>query len=206
MEEDSIQLGVESVDNEISYANFDVDWVERNGSWNFNSHLLVLNHLIQGENPLTVQLTEVSFWILVNDIPHGFMSEVVAKQLGNFVGTFLEYDTSVVQLAYGGIIRLRVRLDVGHGESFCPIRAINPNQEYEYKWYISLRAQSKRTMAWRSQLLVEDSGEKGPSYANSSFDGEMAIREEENSPMHNLDGLKRPRTLSFTSGVSANKD
>ncbi|MBA0808815.1 hypothetical protein Gohar_024524 [Gossypium harknessii] len=94
MEEDSIQLGVESVDNEISYANcfvgmfrtssvvhfqairstlanvwyriggvsisdlengqflfrfycqVDVDRVERNGSWNFNSHLLVLNHLI----------------------------------------------------------------------------------------------------------------------------------------------------------------
>lgn len=34
----------------------------------------------------------------------------------------------------------------------------------------------------------------------------MAIREEENSPMRNLDGLKRPQTFSFASGVSANKD
>nr|KJB60718.1 hypothetical protein B456_009G322000 [Gossypium raimondii] len=123
VEEDFIQLGAESVDNGISYANCFVGmfltsivvhfqamisilanvWhpigggvsisdlengrflfqfyfeVERNDPWNFNSHLLVLHRLVQGENPLTVQLTEVNFWILVNDIPHGFTSKGVAK-------------------------------------------------------------------------------------------------------------------------------
>ncbi|KAH1064269.1 hypothetical protein J1N35_029256 [Gossypium stocksii] len=127
VEEDFIQLGAESVDNGISYANYfvgtfltssevhfqamrstlanfwhpiggvsisdlengwflfrfyfeiDADRVERNGLWNFNFHLLVLHRLVQGENLLTVQLTEENFWILVNDIPHGFMSEGVAK-------------------------------------------------------------------------------------------------------------------------------
>ncbi|MFQ6649799.1 hypothetical protein Gotur_022515 [Gossypium turneri] len=136
VEKDSIQLGVESVDNGISYANcfvrefltssvvhfqamrstlanvwhpiggvsisdlkndqflfwfyfeVDVDRVERNGPWNFNSQLLVLHYLVQGENSLTLQLTEVNFWILVNDIPYGFMSEGVAKQFGNFFGDF----------------------------------------------------------------------------------------------------------------------
>ncbi|MBA0783036.1 hypothetical protein Gotri_000822 [Gossypium trilobum] len=41
---------------------------------------------------------------------------------------------------------------------------------------------------------------------SDSFDDEMVICEEENSPMHNLDRLKRPRTFSFASGVSTNKD
>ncbi|MBA0874161.1 hypothetical protein Goshw_012755 [Gossypium schwendimanii] len=166
VEKDSIQLGLESVDNGISFANcfvrkfltssvvhfqamrstlanvwhpiggvsisdlendrflfqfyfeVDVDRVERNGRWNFNSHLLVLHCLIQGENSLTLQLTEVNFWIPVNDI-----------LMGHYVNT-----------------------------------------------------------------------------VSDSFDDEMVIREEENSPIHNLDGLKRPRTLSFALGVSANKD
>ncbi|MBA0699030.1 hypothetical protein Goari_000703 [Gossypium aridum] len=192
VEKDSIQLGVESVDNGISFANcfvrkfltssvvhfqamrctlanvwhpiggvfisdlendrflfrfyfeVDVDRVERNGPWNFNSHLLVLHRLVQWENSLTLQITEVNFWILVNDIPY------------------------VVQLAYKGIMRLRVWLDVG-----------------------SLLKRKKK-------LLLSN--------VSDSFDDEMVIREEENSPMHNLDGLKRPRTLSFSSGVSANKD
>ncbi|MBA0631995.1 hypothetical protein Godav_000815 [Gossypium davidsonii] len=216
VEKDSIQLGVESVDNGISYANC---FVRKNGPWNFNSHLLVLHRSVQGENSLTLQLTEVNFWILVNDIPY-------------------------VQLAYKGIMRLRVWLDVG-----IPLKRKKKlllSNEYKFKWDISLRAQSRRTAALRSQWLVKDGGRQGPSYGNSrnnngrsnlvdlqdgfrlghcvntvsdSFDDEMAIREEENSPMHNLDrlsvlgpfhllweflliriqlklrGLERPRTL-----------
>ncbi|MBA0573426.1 hypothetical protein Golob_000701 [Gossypium lobatum] len=136
VEKDSIQLGLESLDNGISFANcfvrkfltssvvhfqamrstlanvwhliggvsisdlendrflfrfyfeVDVDRVERNDRWNFNSHLLVLHRLIQGENSLTLQLTEVNFWILVNDIPYGFMSEGVTKQFRNIFGDF----------------------------------------------------------------------------------------------------------------------
>ncbi|MBA0596336.1 hypothetical protein Gorai_013161 [Gossypium raimondii] len=184
VEEDFIQLGAESVDNGISYANCFVGmfltsivvhfqamisilanvWhpigggvsisdlengrflfqfyfeVERNDPWNFNSHLLVLHRLVQGENPLTVQLTEVNFWILVNDIPHGFTSKGKSN-------------TSILT---GPI----ARSGLGHSVNI----------------------------------------------VNGSFDDEMVIREEENSPMYNLDRLNRPRTLSFASGVSVNKD
>ncbi|PPD77596.1 hypothetical protein GOBAR_DD25479 [Gossypium barbadense] len=143
MEEDLIQLGVESVDNEISYVNCFVAMFFTSSVVHFQAIRSTLanvwhpigevsiSDLENGENPLTVQLTEVSFWILVNDIPHGFMFEVVAKQLGNFVGTFLEYDTSVVQLAYRGIIRLRVRLDVG-SPSKRKKKLLLPNVEKNY--------------------------------------------------------------------------
>nr|KJB65964.1 hypothetical protein B456_010G122700 [Gossypium raimondii] len=43
------------------YFKVDVDRVEKNGPWNFNSHLLVLHRLKHGENPLTVQLLELYF-------------------------------------------------------------------------------------------------------------------------------------------------
>ncbi|MBA0843394.1 hypothetical protein Goarm_000589, partial [Gossypium armourianum] len=216
VEKDSIQLGVESVDNGFSYANcfvrkfltssvvhfqamrstlanvwhpiggvsisdlkndqllfqfyfeVDVDQVERNGPWNFNSHLLVLHRLVQGENSLTLQLTEgISGFLLMIFLMVSCL-RVLRNNSGIFLGTFLEYDTSVVQLAYKGIMRLRVSLDVG-----------------------SLLKRKKK-------LLLSN--------VSDSFDDEMAIRKEKNSPMYNLDGLKCPRTLSFASGVSANKD
>lgn len=45
---------------------------------------------------------------MVNNVPHGFISEFVAKQLGNFIGTFLEYDASTIQWGYKGKMRVRV--------------------------------------------------------------------------------------------------
>ncbi|KAG8491125.1 hypothetical protein CXB51_014281 [Gossypium anomalum] len=91
----------------ISDLENDVDRVEKNSLWNFNSHLLVLRRLKQRENPLTVQLLEVDFWTLIHNLPHSFMSEIVVRWLGNFIETFLEYDTSTVQMGYRGIMRLR---------------------------------------------------------------------------------------------------
>ncbi|MBA0809550.1 hypothetical protein Gohar_025195, partial [Gossypium harknessii] len=89
-EEETIQLGVESSDRETSYANCFIgtfchfQCVEENGSWNFNSYLLVLHRLKKGEDHLS---------------------------LGSFIGIFLEYYASAIQLAYKGIMRLRVRVD-----------------------------------------------------------------------------------------------
>ncbi|PPD91907.1 hypothetical protein GOBAR_DD11139 [Gossypium barbadense] len=86
------------------YFGVDVDRVMKNGPWNFNPHLLILYQLKEVENPLSVQLSAVDFWILINDLPHGFMSETVAKQLGNFIRVLLEYDTSAIQMEYKGKI------------------------------------------------------------------------------------------------------
>lgn len=43
----------------------------------------------------------------VNDVPHGFIFEFVAKQLDNFIGTFLEYDSTTIQLGYKGKMRIK---------------------------------------------------------------------------------------------------
>ncbi|MBA0706201.1 hypothetical protein Golax_018326 [Gossypium laxum] len=61
------------------------------GHWSFNSHLLIMHRLKGGGDPMVVPLFTVDFWVLVHDLPYDFMFEMVAKQLSNFVGHFLEY-------------------------------------------------------------------------------------------------------------------
>lgn len=45
-------------------------------------------------------------------MPHGYVSEGMAKQIGNFIGSFLEYDGKVLSLGYSGTMRVRVKVDV----------------------------------------------------------------------------------------------
>ncbi|MBA0818356.1 hypothetical protein Gohar_028040, partial [Gossypium harknessii] len=90
----------------------DVERVIKNGPWNFNSHLLILHRLQQGEDPLSVLLHWVDFWILIYDLPLGFMADAVAHRLGNFIGEFIEYDSAAVQLGYKRIMRVKVKVDV----------------------------------------------------------------------------------------------
>ncbi|GMI86525.1 hypothetical protein HRI_002321800 [Hibiscus trionum] len=71
----------------------DMERIEGGAPWNFNTRLLIFHRLKVGENPMEVPLHFAPFWILVYDVLHGYMSERVARQLGAFIGTFIEYDS-----------------------------------------------------------------------------------------------------------------
>ena len=70
----------------------DMDRVLRDGPWTFDQHLVLLNTLEKGGRPQDVVLREASFWVQAFDLPCGFMSEKVARDIGNFVGMFIESD------------------------------------------------------------------------------------------------------------------
>ena len=74
------------------YHPLDLKRIYGGDPWTFDGNLLILHHLQQGEVPPSVPLVHVAFWVHIYDLPAGYMSESVGKQLGNFVGEFLEYD------------------------------------------------------------------------------------------------------------------
>ncbi|MBA0637890.1 hypothetical protein Godav_022279 [Gossypium davidsonii] len=116
-DEETIQLGVESLERETSYANYFLGMFLTSSVVNFQvmrSTLANVWHLIEGEgeDPLSIQLNWVDFWMIIHDLPLGFMSKAIAKQLGSFIGVFLEYDASATQLSYKRIIRINVQIDV----------------------------------------------------------------------------------------------
>ncbi|MBA0862858.1 hypothetical protein Goshw_013770 [Gossypium schwendimanii] len=128
VEEESIHLGVESSNSETSYANCFVGTFLTSSVVHFQtmrSTLANVRHPIGGVSISDLE-NEVDFWIIIHDLSHGFISKVVVRQLGNFIGNFLEYDTSTIQLGYKGIIRLRVTVKViDQSERLIRNRSIN---------------------------------------------------------------------------------
>ncbi|MBA0564697.1 hypothetical protein Golob_009615, partial [Gossypium lobatum] len=93
-EDETIQIGAESSESEALYANCFVGMFLTSSVVNFQAMRLTLANM------------------LIHDLPLGFMSEAVARQLGSFIEVFLEYDASMTQLGYKRIMRLKVRIDV----------------------------------------------------------------------------------------------
>lgn len=94
------------------YHQHDMLWVKNGGPWSFDSALLILNNIKPGEDPTKVDLVEMDFWIQIHDLLVGYMSESVGKQLGNFFGTFPEYDSNNNSSIWREFMRLKVRIDV----------------------------------------------------------------------------------------------
>lgn len=57
-------------------------------------------------------LNSFKFWVQIHELPAGLMSESLARQFGDFLGKFLDYDTSILVLGPKTYMRIRVSLDV----------------------------------------------------------------------------------------------
>lgn len=71
-----------------------------------------MNTIKPGEDPRKVPLVEVDFWIQIHDLPVGYMSKAVGKQLGNFFGSFLQYESNNNSSIWWEFMRLKVCIDV----------------------------------------------------------------------------------------------
>ena len=77
-----------------------------------NNNILVLQTIKPGEIPSQIPLFHVNIWVQVYDLPVGFMSTNVGKQLGNFIGLFVDYDVNNNIGFWRNYVRLQVKLDV----------------------------------------------------------------------------------------------
>lgn len=94
------------------YHKEDLKWVMNGGPWSFDNAMLVISEIPKGVEPSSVPLWFIKIWIQIYDLPTGYMSESVGKQLGNFFGEFLEYDHKNNTSIWRECMRLRIQLDV----------------------------------------------------------------------------------------------
>jgi hypothetical protein len=90
----------------------DMERVLKQGPWSFDGHTSIIGLLQQGSVPTTVPLNHVPYWVQVHDVPVGCMSQTAGKQLGDFIGEFMEYDEKNNSNFLSTYMRIRVLVDV----------------------------------------------------------------------------------------------
>lgn len=94
------------------FHKLDLKRVLEGGPWAIGSHPLLVHHLQMGEIPHQVPLDKIQFWVQIYNLPIGSFSESVGRSPGNFIETFLEYDSSNRGAAWKSFMRIRVELNV----------------------------------------------------------------------------------------------
>lgn len=94
------------------FHRLDMEKVLKGGPWTFDNHVLALGRMQMGVPIQAISLNHVDFWVQCHNLPIGFMSELVGKYLGNYIGEFLDYDPSNNACVWRPYMRLRVRVDV----------------------------------------------------------------------------------------------
>lgn len=90
----------------------DMEKVLKKGPWSFDGYTLILGLLQQGQIPTSVALNHVPFWVQIHDVPVGGMTTTTGKQLGNFIGEFMEYDEKNNSNFLSTFMRIRVLVDI----------------------------------------------------------------------------------------------
>ncbi|KAA3465169.1 nucleolin-like [Gossypium australe] len=111
-EEEAFKEEESVVERYYKWCLVDIQRVLDGTPWFFNNHLLILQRITNGENPVTMPLNHTEFWVQVHDLPPGLMTEAMAKQFGNFCGKFIEYDSVNLSLGISTFMRIRISLDI----------------------------------------------------------------------------------------------
>ena len=93
-------------------SEFQLQWVERNGPWNFENNLLLLCRWRKGMSASNISFTHSPFWVQIWDLPFEHMSTEVGKDLGNCLGNFIEADRRTGHYDQAKFMRIRVNLQL----------------------------------------------------------------------------------------------
>ncbi|MBA0707379.1 hypothetical protein Golax_019428, partial [Gossypium laxum] len=146
----------------------------------------LLHKLVDGEDPFSIPLVFTDFWVQILNLPYGLMMEERLYKCKNQFGC-LQF----------------VEMQLGHSESFCPIRTVQGKKVMDIGWDISLRAVLRRAFTMTCCWLKDERGA-----LSVGFGSQQAKRVwfecygKKNNGLNGKDGSleftdrkKRPRTI-----------
>lgn len=80
--------------------------------WSFNRKALIIALMKEGDIPRGVNLNTLDLWIQVHDLRASFMTEKVLKEVGNYIGTYMESCSSNFTGVWREYLRVRVTVDL----------------------------------------------------------------------------------------------
>ncbi|XP_030926558.1 uncharacterized protein LOC115953166 [Quercus lobata] len=93
-------------------SEYQLQWVEKNGPWNFDNNLLLLCRWRRGLSSTNITFTHSPFWVQIWGLPFELMAEEVCRDLGNSLGRFIETDRRSGQTDQAKFMRVRVDLQL----------------------------------------------------------------------------------------------
>ena len=91
-------------------SEYQLEWVEKNGPWNFDNKLLLLCRWRKGLSVSNITFTHAPFWVQIWGLPFENLSEDVGKDLGNSLGRYLEIDKHMWLMKQAKILRIQVSI------------------------------------------------------------------------------------------------
>ncbi|MBA0717980.1 hypothetical protein Golax_005751 [Gossypium laxum] len=145
------------------------------------------------------------------------MSKAIAQQLGNFIGSSIQYDTKAIVDEVRDYMRIRVKLDARvllrwHDEGFCPIRAIEGKKKLVMKSSVFLMAASRRAKGAQScwtNLGINlvgnlENKESGQMSSMEDLQHDNTCMAHEESPLGPTDVKKQPKMGSLFVSTTSN--
>ncbi|XP_019181650.1 PREDICTED: uncharacterized protein LOC109176692 [Ipomoea nil] len=72
-----------------------MEYVLNGGPWAFENNALVCREVLDGVNPVDVELDMIDMWVQLHDMPKGYTSHTILEQAGNFLGSLLNMMTGL---------------------------------------------------------------------------------------------------------------
>jgi hypothetical protein len=114
----------------FSFAHpLDMEAVLNGGPWTFDNNMLIMDRVRLGMQIESIPLFHVDFWVQIHNLPAGFMKETVGVKLGNYIGTFMEYDKNNNSSFWRQYMRVRVKVDVRQ-----PLKKDSKVRDKEGEW------------------------------------------------------------------------
>ncbi|XP_074323953.1 uncharacterized protein At4g02000-like [Apium graveolens] len=126
------------------YHELDIKRVLEGSPWSSNRKALIISRMKEGDVPRNISLNKLELWVQVYDLRVGFMSERVPKEIGNYIGSFVESCSKNFTGTWWEYLRVRVSIDVTQ-----PLKRKMKIRQSGAEWFwINFKYENVRTLCF----------------------------------------------------------
>nr|POF23150.1 uncharacterized protein CFP56_63612 [Quercus suber] len=129
-----------------------LEWVEKNGPWNFENNLLLLYRWRKGMTAKNISFPHSPFWVQIWGLPFENMTKENGRDIGSKIGRVLEVDKIAVLADQAKFLRVRVEVQIDK-----PLRRGGYVKNVEGgRFWVDFRYEKLPTFYYRCGILGHD--------------------------------------------------
>lgn len=168
------------------YHEMDIRRVIEGSPWTFGRFHLVMERLKPGENPRMIAINKIDLWVQLHGMSAGFMSQRVATDIGNYIGTYVEGDANNFVGVWRDYLRIRVTLSLD-----TPIKRRMKLRKSDKEWcWVNFQYEAIPTFCFICGMIGH-----GERFCDKVFDMQVEKIEKPYGPWLRADSRKKVHTM-----------